>query len=124
MKWTSKYLDVYFCIFLLSHPQQYQRETLTQNMQEFLSRYLADTRTWSKSLLEACRMPRGLLRKPCFPYAWQDRQRRVAGLCAGGPGATMPSRLVGRRGRRAVPAYGNPHTEARVCPTAAMTGSR
>src|SRR5439155_1266711 len=30
-----------------------------------------------------------------FPYQWPARQRRVAGLCAGGPGATMPSLLVG-----------------------------
>ena len=30
----------------------------------------------------------------------------------------------GRRGRRAVPAHSNPHTEARACPTAAMIGSR
>src|SRR5215831_5838408 len=28
-------------------------------------------------------------------YQWPARQRRVAGLCTGGPGATMPSLLVG-----------------------------
>ena len=38
---TPKYLDVYFCAFFLSHPKQYHRETLAQNMREFLSRYLA-----------------------------------------------------------------------------------
>ena len=30
-----------------------------------------------------------------FWYQWPARQRCVAGLCAGGPGATMPSLLVG-----------------------------
>ncbi len=36
----AKYLDTYFCTFLLSHSQQYQWETLAQNIREFLSRYL------------------------------------------------------------------------------------
>ena len=39
-----KYLDIYFCTFLLSRSQQYQWEALAQNMREFLSRYLADVR--------------------------------------------------------------------------------
>src|SRR6266571_2078136 len=47
---TCRYLDTYFCTFFLSHSQQYQWETCTQNMREFLSRYLdcdmADLRVW------------------------------------------------------------------------------
>ena len=36
-----KYPDIYFCTFFLSHPKQYRQETRTQNIREFLSRYLA-----------------------------------------------------------------------------------
>src|SRR2546425_5747800 len=38
-----KYLDIYFCTFLLSHSQQYQWDALAQNMREFLSRYLDES---------------------------------------------------------------------------------
>ncbi len=40
MKRLLKYPDIYFCTFFLSHPKQYRQETRTQNIREFLSRYL------------------------------------------------------------------------------------
>jgi drug/metabolite transporter (DMT)-like permease len=50
----SKYLDVYFCTFFLSHPKQYQQEPLAQNMQEFLSRYLEGVFRHPNSVLAMC----------------------------------------------------------------------
>jgi hypothetical protein len=43
LKGCQKCEEAYFCTFLLSHFQQYQWETLAQNMREFLSRYLEST---------------------------------------------------------------------------------
>ncbi len=47
----AKYLDIYFCTLFVSRSQQYQWETLVQNVREFLSRYLTLKRQCSSAMI-------------------------------------------------------------------------